>query len=53
MNSKWHFVVSNIKSTVRIIGCIIAILTKSIGLFATFFLIAEVLGILEELGDKR
>jgi len=53
MNSKWHLVVSNIKSVVRILGCIIAILTKSITILAVYFFAAELLGILEELGDKR
>jgi len=53
MNSKWHLVVSNIKSIVRIVGCIIAIITKRIDILAWWLLFAEILGILEEIGDKR
>lgn len=53
MNSKWHLIISDIKSVVRIAGCIGAIVTKSIVVLSVFLLIAEILGILEEVGDKR
>jgi hypothetical protein len=53
MNSKWHLVVSNIKSAVRIVACIAATVTSSVVVLAIGLGIAELLGILEELGDKR
>ena len=46
---KQHFVLSIIKSTVRILGCILAMLFQSITVFATFFILAELIGIWEEL----
>jgi O-antigen/teichoic acid export membrane protein len=56
LNSKWHLWTSLIKSGLRIIGCGLAIAFSihiSIILLALFLGIAEVLGIIEELGDKR
>ena len=53
MNSKWHLWISIIKSIVRVMTCILAFKFNSIKLLAFGFLFAEVLGILEELGDKR
>lgn len=53
MNSKWHFIVSNIKSLCRIIGCVATVFTGKLEVLAIWLLIAEVLGILEEVGDKR
>ena len=41
-----HFLVSMIKSTIRILGCIAMLKSVSIG--ASMLAIAEVLGILEE-----
>ena len=44
-----HFWVSMIKSGVRIAGCLIALLTGSVVWLAGAFLVAEILGIAEEL----
>lgn len=53
MNSKGHLFISIAKSVIRSIGCVIGIATTSILLFSIFFLGAEILGIAEELVDKR
>lgn len=47
--SKKHFYISMVKSMCRMLGCILGILFQSITVFATFFLVAEMLGIAEEL----
>jgi len=47
--SKKHFYISIIKSTLRIGACAIALYTGSIVWLASGFLIAELLGIAEEL----
>lgn len=44
----WHFVVSLLKSILRIVGCIVGF-TGSIWGLAFFFLLAEMLGVLEEI----
>ena len=53
MNSKWHLIVSIAKSTMRIMSAAIALQTQNWMILAWGFLIAEGLGIFEELGDKR
>lgn len=53
MNSKWHLYISFAKSLIRIAGCLLAIIYKQWDILAYGLLIAELLGILEELGDKR
>lgn len=53
MKDKGHFIVSVTKSGIRIFGCILCLLTKSLVPLAVGFLLAEFLGILEELLDKR
>lgn len=52
MNSKWHLYISLIKSWIRIIGCVVGI-KWGFGWLAIMFLVAEVLGIVEEVGDNR
>ena len=47
--SKKHFYISLVKSGLRIAGCIALLGWKDIGLFALAFLVAEILGIAEEL----
>jgi len=47
--SQKHFWISMAKSGVRIAGCLVAILTGSVVWLAGGFLIAEILGIAEEL----
>jgi hypothetical protein len=44
-----HFVISLVKSTVRLLGCFLGIAFQSITVLAFSFLIAEILGIYEEL----
>lgn len=52
MNDFGHFIISLIKSILRIIGCILAVI-YSIKLGFLLFGIAEILGIAEEIVDKR
>lgn len=53
MNSKWHLYISIIKSVIRILSCIISVVTKKFEYLAIGLGIAEGLGILEELKDDR
>lgn len=53
MNSKGHLYTSLAKSFIRVIGCVLVIAVKSVAFLAFFFLLAEVLGIVEELLDGR
>lgn len=48
-----HYNVSLLKSAVRISSCIWAGVTGSVSILAAGFLVAEVLGIVEEIVDKR
>ena len=47
--SKKHFYISLIKSATRIAGCVVALFTGSIVWLASGLLVAELLGIAEEL----
>ena len=47
--SKKHFYISLVKSATRIAGCVIALATGAWGGLALGLLVAEVLGIVEEL----
>lgn len=53
MNSKGHLFISITKLGLRIVSCILAIILKSFAPLAIGFGIAEILGVLEELVDKR
>lgn len=53
MNSKGHLYVSVAKSFSRIAACMICISTGNIDYLAAGFLVAELLGIAEELVDFR
>ncbi len=54
MKDKGHFLISIIKSLFRITACILFLTnTVTFGWFAILFLSAELLGIAEELADKR
>lgn len=59
MNMNSHFKISLIKSILRILGCIVAIIvcfwskTSSIIILSSALLVAEILGILEEIKDTR
>lgn len=61
MNDKGHFIISVAKSAMRIIGCFACMIFvgrvedyyNGIMVLAGSFLFAEILGILEEIVDKR
>ena len=53
MNSFGHLAVSLVKSLLRIFSCVWCIYSGTVMPLAIGFLAAEVLGILEELLDKR
>lgn len=53
MRSKWHSRISFIKSAIRIFGALLCILYNDIIILAFCFALAEILGIVEELGDNR
>lgn len=55
MNSRGHLIISSIKSMVRIFACILAVFApiNKLEILAIGLLVAEVLGIFEELVDKR
>ena len=53
MNSKGHLYISLGKSVLRIVSAIATIATMNVLWMALGFGIAEVLGILEEIVDKR
>ncbi len=53
MNSKWHLYTSFAKSFIRIAGCLLSMIYEQWTILAYGLLVAEVLGVLEELGDKR
>ncbi len=53
MNSLGHLLVSVTKSLLRIASCVVAFRTGNVKYLALGFLIAELLGIAEELVDKR
>jgi hypothetical protein len=57
MNSKWHAYVSFAKSGIRMVSCIGAICLmdtqKALLILASGLLIAECLGIIEEIKDER
>ena len=53
MNSKWHLYVSIFKSFIRMFGCVLALVCNSWAVLAVFLLVAEMLGVLEELKDER
>jgi len=59
MNSKGHLILSLLKSFIRIVGCILSIVfvgkhpVRSAVTLSSGLLGAEILGVLEELADKR
>lgn len=53
MNSKGHLLISLAKSIIRFAGSIITFATGDCMILAISFMIAETLGIAEELVDKR
>lgn len=53
MNSKGHLYISLSKSVIRILGCGVAMRNESIGVLAMALVLAEILGMVEELVDKR
>jgi hypothetical protein len=53
MNSLGHLLASFLKSALRIAGCITSLCFRSFVYIAVFFTVAELLGIVEEIVDKR
>jgi len=53
MNSKGHLFLSLLKSVLRILGSFLAVTGKSFRVGFTMYGLAELLGIGEELVDKR
>lgn len=54
MRDKGHFIISLVKSALRILACVVLIVgTSNILFFSSMFLFAKLLGIAEELADKR
>jgi hypothetical protein len=53
VNSRGHFWVSTAKSVIRLFGVALTLVTKSVVVLAVAFGVAELLGIVEELVDKR
>jgi len=53
MKDKGHFYISITKSIIRIVGAMLCIVDQNILILAASFAIAEVLGIFEEVADKR
>ena len=53
MNSKGHLLISLAKSAIRLISGVISIITVSVLPLAVGVVTAEILGIAEELVDKR
>jgi len=53
MNSFGHLIVSISKSILRIGSCVFAYGMNNVKYLAIGFLVAEILGIIEELVDKR
>ena len=49
--TKFHTQMSLIKSAFRIFGCVIALITKQWWWLALLLLVAEIIGILEEVDD--
>lgn len=45
---KGHHIVSTIKSAIRIFGCFIALLWKSINILIVTIILAEIFGLIEE-----
>ena len=44
-----HFCISLAKSALRIAGCVLGIFYNSLAILAVFFMVAEILGIAEEI----
>ena len=44
-----HFAISLIKSSIRLLGCVLSIAFQSVSILAVSFLVAELFGIYEEI----
>ena len=53
MNSKGHLIISAVKSSIRIVSCVCSLAKHSLSILAGGLLVAELLGIVEELVDNR
>jgi len=52
-DGRGHFWISMIKSILRIVGCLSYFINKDLLFFVILFALAEGLGIIEEIVDKR
>ena len=53
MGSKGHLTISATKSLIRMVCCVSALMNNSIEILCIGLIVAEVLGVVEELVDKR
>ena len=53
VKDRGHFWVSTGKSAIRLVGVVVTLATKSVFVLALAFGVAEILGVVEELVDKR
>jgi len=53
MNSRWHLYISFAKSAIRLGGCVLSLVAGQWSVLAVALALAEVLGVIEELGDER
>ena len=53
LGARWHFGISLIKSALRLVGGALYFLRNDLAAFVAAFTLAEVLGIAEEIFDKR
>ena len=53
MNSKGHLFISLAKSAIRIVGAVVGICKKSVAIIGGSLILAELLGVAEELVDER
>lgn len=53
MKKSKHFKISIVKSIIRIIGCILGFVFQNLTILCGFLLIAEIIGIFEEVYEKE
>ena len=53
MKRNWHFYVSIVKSVVRIVACLVAMISREVYPLALGLFFAELLGIVEEAFEKE
>lgn len=53
MGDKGHFLISMAKSLIRLVGCLVTVITGNVITLAASLGLAELLGVAEEFADKR